>query len=58
MNTTMQWPDAISEKKKCLIIQLIYNKIAEDEERELWLNEVESAITENDADEMMKSLLR
>jgi|GEM_PF-6423893 len=57
MNTTTQWPEAISEKKRNLIIQLIY-KIADDEERERWLNEVESATTENDADEMVKSLLR
>jgi len=55
--TTQQWPDAISEKKRCLIIQLIYNKIEDDEEREQWLNRVSSA-TENDADEIVKSLLR
>jgi hypothetical protein len=57
MNTTMQWPDAISEKKRCQIIQLIYNKIADNEEREQWLDRIESA-SEYDANEMVKSLLR
>jgi hypothetical protein len=58
MNATIQnWPDAISEKKRCLIIQLIYNKIEDDEEREQWLDRISSA-TENDADEIVKSLLR
>ena len=56
MNATIQqWPDAISEKKRCLMIQLI-NKIADDEEREYWLNRIETA-TENDADEIVQSLL-
>jgi len=58
MNATIQqWPDAISEKKRCLIIQLIYNKIADSEEREQWLDRISSA-TENDADEIVKSLLK
>lgn len=56
MNTTTQWPDAISDQKRKRIIQLIYERIGSSDEREQWLNELESA-SEWDADEIMGSLL-
>jgi hypothetical protein len=55
MNTT-QWPDAISEQKRKRIIQLIYERIGSSDEREEWLNELESA-SECDADEILNGLL-
>lgn len=56
MNITTQWPDAISDQKRRHIIQLIYERVAGSDEREYWLNELESA-SECDADEMLSSLL-
>lgn len=58
MNATIQqWPDAISERKKNLITQLIFRNIIEENEREQWLEKLERA-DENDADEIVQSLLR
>ena len=56
MNITTQWPDAISEQKRIHITQLIYERVAGRDEREYWLNELESA-SECDADEILKGLL-
>lgn len=55
MHTTTQWEDAMSEQKRKRIIQLIYERIGSSDEREQWLNELESA-SEYDADEIIKSL--
>jgi len=57
MNTiTTQWPDAISERKRDFIIQLIFQHIEGSDERERYLSELESISNENDADDIVKSL--
>ncbi|MDO8565827.1 MAG: hypothetical protein Q7S04_01405 [Candidatus Moranbacteria bacterium] len=57
MNTTItQWPETISGRKRDSIIQLIFQNIENDEEREQYLDELETA-SEYDANEILKSLL-
>lgn len=54
--TTTQWPETISGKKRDSIIQLIFQNIESDEEREQYLDELEST-AECDANQIIKSLL-
>lgn len=56
MNTTTQWPETISGRKRDSIIQLIFQNVADDAEREQYLDELETA-SEYDANEILKSLL-
>ncbi len=56
MTTTIQWPEAISHQKRELITQLILQNIESDEDRDQWLDELETA-TAYDGEEIMANLL-
>jgi hypothetical protein len=51
------WPEAISQKNRGFILQLIYANTENYHEREQWLNDLEST-SEEDADELIKALLK
>ena len=50
-----QWPETISDEKRNFILQLILSNTS-NEERDQWLDYLESASTSDDADEIMASL--
>ena len=57
MNTlATQWPNILSEQKRNIVIQLIYANTESNDEREEWLDHLESASDEQDADDIIKSL--
>ena len=51
-----QWPEAISDKKRNFILQLIFTKTQNSHDREQWLDYLESASSSDEADEIEKSL--
>lgn len=53
--TTAQWPEIMPENKRNVIIQLIYSSAKSDEEREKWLDYLESS-SNDDSDEIIESL--
>lgn len=55
MTTLTPWPDILPEERRGLLTRLIYERIESDEEREVWLSELETA-AESDAKEI-ESLL-
>jgi hypothetical protein len=62
MHTTLidgltQWPETISDEKRNYILQLIYSNTSNDD-REKWLDYLESASSVNDADDIAESLLK
>lgn len=50
------WPEAISQRNREFIIQLIFTNIENDDAREQWLDTLEST-PEKDADELIQALL-
>lgn len=55
-NITAEWQDAMSDQKRNAILQLIFANTEGDDEREKWLEHLESASDEQDADEMVAIL--
>ena len=57
MNTiTTQWPEAISDKRRSFILQLIFTNTQNSHDREQWLEYLETASSSDEADEIEKSL--
>ena len=57
MNTiTNQWPDTISNEKRNFILQLIFTNTKNSFDREQWLEYLESASDEQEANEIIKGL--
>ena len=57
MNTiTTQWPNAMSNEKRNFILQLIFTKTQSSHAREKWLDFLESASDEQEADEIIENL--
>lgn len=55
-NITAQWPNSISSEKRNAILQIIYANMEDTDDREKWLDNLESISDEEDANEVIESL--
>ena len=54
---TSEWQDAMPDQKRNAILQLIFANTECDEDREEWMDQLESASDEYDADEIEQMLI-